>query len=89
MIINLSATAIVEAILMYGIVHGAWVVLRKVGLLAYKEARAERNKIIHNHVKTGHKDRLKLCLDEACISLRRPGPVQQDFEVQQVFRTEP
>lgn len=36
--------------------------------------RQERNRIIHKHVKTGHRGRLKQCLDAECLSLRTMPP---------------
>ena len=78
MIINITPTGVLESTLMYGIVHGVWLVLKKFTKLAYDEARAERNRIIHSHVKSGHKGRLKHCIDDACASLRKPAPGQQE-----------
>jgi hypothetical protein len=46
------------------------------------EFRKERNRIIHNHVKTGHLGRLKHCADSACASLRKPGFAQQAVDSQ-------
>lgn len=78
MIINITPTGVIESTVMYGIVHGIWIVGKRLGAAAYKEARAERNRIIHNHVKTGHEGRLKHCIDEACLSLRKPIHQQQE-----------
>lgn len=38
-----------------------------------QQLRRERNRIIKNHVKTGHEGRLKHCADTACASLRSSG----------------
>lgn len=78
MIINITPAGVIESTLMYGIVHGVWLLLKKIGKTAYKEVRAERDRIIHNHVKSGHEGRLKHCIDEACLSLRKPVPAQQE-----------
>lgn len=77
MIINITPTGVIESTLMYGIVHGIWLLAKRVTKAAYKEVRLERNRIIHNHVKTGHEGRLKHCIDEACLSLRRPVHQQE------------
>jgi hypothetical protein len=73
MIINITPAGVIESTLMYGIVHGVWLLLKKIARAGYKELRAERDRIIHNHVKAGHEGRLKHCIDEACISLRMPA----------------
>lgn len=78
MIINITPGGVIESTIMYGVVHGIWLLIKKFTKAAYREARLERDRIIHNHVKTGHKGRLKHCVDEACLSLRKPGPVQQE-----------
>lgn len=80
MIINVTPTGVVESTIMYGIVHAIWSGVKIVFKLGVKEVRAERNRIIHNHVKAGHEGRLKHCIDEACLSLRRPALVQQQPE---------
>lgn len=73
MIINITPTGVIESTIMYGIVHGVWLLIKNFTKTAYKEARAERNRIIKRHVKTGHEGRLKHCIDEACLSLRKPA----------------
>lgn len=72
MIINISAATVIESTLMYGIVHGIWLLIRKVSKEAYKRARTQRDHIIRMHVKGGHEGRLKHCVDDACASLRTP-----------------
>lgn len=87
MIINITATGVIESTIMYGVVHGIWLGIKwfigRAEKELKKEVRRERNRIIHSHVKTGHGGRLKHCVDEACLSLRRraqepatelPGP---------------
>jgi hypothetical protein len=72
MTINITPVGVIESTLMYGIVHAIWIVIKWFGKRLEKEVRQERNQIIKTHVKTGHEGRLKHCVDEACISLRRP-----------------
>lgn len=72
MIINITPTGVLESTIMYGVVHAIWKGIKWCASAAYREARKERNRIIHNHVKTGHEGRLKHCIDEACLSLRMP-----------------
>jgi hypothetical protein len=74
MIINITPAGVLESTIMYGIVHGVWLVGKKLGVITYKEVRAERNRIIHRHVKTGHETRLKQCPDDECTSLRSWEP---------------
>ena len=81
MIINITPAGVIESTLMYGIVHGVWLIIKRLGKEAYREARIERDKIIHAHVKAGHKSRLKHCVDDACINLQTLGPVQQSGQV--------
>lgn len=73
---------------MYGVVHGIWSGFKWAFRRLEKEVRAERDRIIHNHVKAGHEGRLKHCIDEACISLRMPGLARQQQPVQQAPHTE-
>jgi hypothetical protein len=84
MIINITPAGVIESTIMYGVVHGIWLLLKKGAHAAYKEARAERNRIIHSHVKTGHEGRLKHCLDEACLSLRMPVRHSQEQQVTRI-----
>lgn len=72
----LTTTTLIESTVTYGIVHGIWVGIKILGRRGMSEMRKERNRIIHNHVKTGHGGRLKHCLDEACASLRNPASPQ-------------
>lgn len=72
MIINVTPTGVLESTIMYGIVHAIWSGVKIVFKIGIKEARAERNRIIKRHVKGGHEDRLKHCIDEGCFSLRKP-----------------
>lgn len=76
MIINITPAGIIESTIMYGVVHGIWLLLKGGAKSAYREARRERNKIIKRHVKAGHESRLKHCVDELCFSLRKPAPSQ-------------
>lgn len=80
----LTTNTIIESTITYGIVHVIWVGLHLVSKKIYAETRKERNRIIHNHVETGHQGRLKHCLDEACTSLRKPAMPQPE----QAVRTE-
>lgn len=61
---------------MYGIVHTIWKIIKFAVNNLEKETRAERDRIIHRHVKAGHKGRLKNCLDETCLRLQMPELVQ-------------
>jgi hypothetical protein len=76
MIINITPAGVIESTVMYGVVHGIWLGIKwfihRAEKELKKEMRRERNRIIHNHVKTGHEGRLKHCVDEACLKLRRP-----------------
>jgi hypothetical protein len=63
---------------MYGIVHGIWSCSKIVMKKLESEARKERNRIIHKHVKTGHWGRLKHCLDVDCSSLQSSLPELQE-----------
>lgn len=79
MIINITPAGVIESTIMYGVVHGIWLIIKRGAKEAYREARKERNRIIRHHVKTGHEGRLKHCIDEACLSLRMPvRQVQQE-----------
>ena len=78
MIINITPAGVIESTIMYGIVHGVWTVAKRLGFAAYKEVRAERNRIIKRHVKAGHESRLKHCPDLVCLSLRKPVLAQQE-----------
>lgn len=84
MTINITPTGVLENAIMFGLVHGIWWVIKLVSDKGKKELRKElrkfkrelrkrRNEIIDNHVKADHEGRLKDCVDEACISLRKPG----------------
>lgn len=81
MIINITAATVIESTIMYGLVHGIWLLIKNAAKTAYKEARRERNRIIRAHVKAGHESRLKHCVDEACFSLRTPVPAQVEPEL--------
>lgn len=82
MVINITPINVIESTIMYGIVHGIWVILKMVYRKLEREARSERNRIIKRHVKAGHGDRLKLCPDPDCLSLRNPVLSPQVSEVQ-------
>jgi hypothetical protein len=88
MIINITAATVVESTLMYGIVHGIWLLIKNAAKTAYKEARRERNRIIRAHVKAGHESRLKHCIDDACLTLRKPVPVRQTEPELEALHTE-
>jgi hypothetical protein len=95
MLINITPANLAEQIIMYGVVHGVWESISWLRRRAKKEIRhirhyhrRNRNAIIKNHVKTGHKDRLKHCVDEACASLRTPGLQSQELPTAQAARTE-
>jgi hypothetical protein len=87
MVINITPGGVIESTIMYGVVHGIWQIIKKMSRAALVEARRERNRIIHMHVKTGHEGRLKHCVDEACASLRKPAPVQH-LELPEELHTE-
>lgn len=58
------------------------VILYPIRLLAQaidKGIRKERNRVIHIHVKTGHKSRLKHCIEDGCASLRNLVPLQAEL----------
>ena len=59
-----------------------YVVIKWSELHILKEIRKERNHIIKQHIKAGHKSRLKHCIDEACASLRKPMSVQQELHTE-------
>lgn len=46
------------------------------------EFRIERNRIIRNHVKASHAERLRRCGHEACVSLRTPATAHPVLELQ-------
>lgn len=73
MIINITPTGVVESTIMYGVVHAIWSGAKIIFRQAEKEMRLERNRIIHRHVKSGHKGHPLHCFDDVCLSLRKPG----------------
>jgi hypothetical protein len=64
MTINITLTEIITSLLLYGIVHGIWVVMRYL----VNQLETETGRIIHTHVREGHSDRFKQCLTGDCAT---------------------
>jgi hypothetical protein len=56
--INLTLQEVMTATVLYGIVHGIWVVARHL--------ETETGRIIKSHVKSGHKAHFKECKEDSC-----------------------
>ncbi len=66
----ITTVTIIESVVSYGIVHGIWIGLKWLGEKGVSELRKERNRIIRNHVKSGHNTKLENCTNDSCPQLR-------------------
>lgn len=74
--IHLTLTEIITSFILYGIVHGVWTAVK----WCMKQLETEAGRIIMDHVKSGHKDRLKDCLKDSCAI----PEIAPDYQVHQV-----
>jgi hypothetical protein len=56
--IHLTANEIATATILYGIVHGIWMIIRHL--------ETQTGRIIKAHVKNGHRSRFEQCGEESC-----------------------
>lgn len=71
--INITIPTIIESTIMYGIVHGIWIVIKKVYASAEDKARVERKRL-HKHIRvhreSDHKGHFATCRHPECVPIR-------------------
>lgn len=60
--VHLTLTEIITSVIIYGIVHSIWSVIK----WCIKQLETEAGKIILAHVRSGHDSRFKHCFEDGC-----------------------
>jgi hypothetical protein len=68
--IDITATKVVEAFFMYGILHGGVWLFFRLFKPVEKLVKSEAHQIVLQHSKSGHKSRLKDCQQDDCANLQ-------------------
>lgn len=64
--ISITAGGVIESTIIYGIVHGIWVIIKWL----IKQVEHKTAEEIRAHVKNGHNTRFKYCLEGSCAKLQ-------------------